>query len=398
MRHGILRINPTTKDIEIIDGDGNTIPLTSNGSLGAGSSLVGATNSTLNITSNEDDDGSAIGILINTTNDIVTNGAKVLSVTNNTVEMFSLGFGTDFAGDSSEIINFLGYNFGSPLIQMADNGGSPFIYAAENTDLRIYANSDYAEGAGFKRGGILLNISGSPEVQFEAIEDGVGSANILARAAMGFEIQHADDPLTELALLRINYDDATFGDLANTKFLFSSAGDSFGISTDVGLWGYNNDTTPTSMRFFSRAADGATSIGYLLNTENALANAASKLLSLQNNDVEKVYIDKDGNIEAGQILGFKTDVQSTATSANSNGSTIILVTDTSSAWTVTLDSDDAVEGKVIVVKDASGLAGTNNITIDTEGAELIDGAGSTSIATNYGTVRLMSDGTNWFTI
>ncbi len=43
-------------------------------------------------------------------------------------------------------------------------------------------------------------------------------------------------------------------------------------------------------------------------------------------------------------------------------------------------------------------ATTNNITIDTEGSETIDGASSVSITTNYGSVTLASNGTNLFTI
>ncbi len=73
------------------------------------------------------------------------------------------------------------------------------------------------------------------------------------------------------------------------------------------------------------------------------------------------------------------------------------VTDTSAARTITLASADAVADRVIVVKDESGGAGANNITIATEGTETIDGAASVSITTNYGYVRLYCDGTNWFT-
>ncbi|RLD04567.1 MAG: hypothetical protein DRI65_10430 [Chloroflexota bacterium] len=65
--------------------------------------------------------------------------------------------------------------------------------------------------------------------------------------------------------------------------------------------------------------------------------------------------------------------------------------------TLTLSSADVAVGRVIIVKDESGAAGGTNITIATEGAENIDGAGASAIAANYGTIRLFSDGTNWFT-
>jgi len=52
---------------------------------------------------------------------------------------------------------------------------------------------------------------------------------------------------------------------------------------------------------------------------------------------------------------------------------------------------------MIIVKDESGGAASNSITIDTEASELIDGAASVAISSDYGVVRLYSDGANFFT-
>lgn len=76
---------------------------------------------------------------------------------------------------------------------------------------------------------------------------------------------------------------------------------------------------------------------------------------------------------------------------------IIGVTNTAAPRTVTLQTATLLSGRTIIVKDESGLAGTNNITVATQGAETIDGAATFVINTNYGLVRLYSDGTNWFT-
>lgn len=73
------------------------------------------------------------------------------------------------------------------------------------------------------------------------------------------------------------------------------------------------------------------------------------------------------------------------------------VTDTSVARTVTLPTAVGRVGKAFVVKDESGLAGTNAITVDGSGSETVDGSSSVSISANYGSVRLMSDGSNWLT-
>jgi hypothetical protein len=64
--------------------------------------------------------------------------------------------------------------------------------------------------------------------------------------------------------------------------------------------------------------------------------------------------------------------------------------------TVTLPSGAAADQKFII-KDESGAAGTDNITIATEGSENIDGAATQTISANYGVVRVYFDGSNYFT-
>jgi len=67
---------------------------------------------------------------------------------------------------------------------------------------------------------------------------------------------------------------------------------------------------------------------------------------------------------------------------------------TGTAVTVTLPS--AVTNAAIVFKDSTGTAATNNITINRADSATIDGATSQTIASNYGSLKLISDGTNWF--
>ena len=90
--------------------------------------------------------------------------------------------------------------------------------------------------------------------------------------------------------------------------------------------------------------------------------------------------------------------QATAVSANTNGSPIVAVTNTTAPRTITILTAHAVNGRVMVFKDESGGAGTNNITIATEGGGLIDGLSTATIAIDYGAIKLYSDGTDWFKI
>lgn len=87
----------------------------------------------------------------------------------------------------------------------------------------------------------------------------------------------------------------------------------------------------------------------------------------------------------------------TAVSMTTSGDTIIGVTSTAAPRTITLATADLKAGRIIEVKDESGGAGTNNITIDTEGAEVIDASASVAITANYGIARFYSNGTNWYT-
>jgi hypothetical protein len=75
---------------------------------------------------------------------------------------------------------------------------------------------------------------------------------------------------------------------------------------------------------------------------------------------------------------------------------IVAVTDTSSPRTITLPSAaTAGAGATLEIKDESGAAGINAITILRAGSDTIDGATSKTINTNYGYLQLYSTGASW---
>jgi len=73
-------------------------------------------------------------------------------------------------------------------------------------------------------------------------------------------------------------------------------------------------------------------------------------------------------------------------------------TATGAVTSLTLPTAQVTAGRTIIIKDTAGNAGTNNITVDTEGSETIDGDATWIINGNYDWITLFCDGTNWFII
>lgn len=97
--------------------------------------------------------------------------------------------------------------------------------------------------------------------------------------------------------------------------------------------------------------------------------------------------------------GFEVKVTVSATNYTAlTGDTVIGITDTTAARTVTLYAISGNTGKVLIIKDMSGAAATNNITIDGNAAETIDGAATKVINTNYGSMTLVCDVSGWVVV
>lgn len=91
----------------------------------------------------------------------------------------------------------------------------------------------------------------------------------------------------------------------------------------------------------------------------------------------------------------------TAVSVTFSGRQLIVgVTDTSTTRTITLATrlmTDDFDARIVIINDEGGAAGSNTLTIATEGSETIDGAATATITSNHGSVRLYSNRSNWFT-
>ncbi len=98
-------------------------------------------------------------------------------------------------------------------------------------------------------------------------------------------------------------------------------------------------------------------------------------------------------------VGGSQSVQRTAVKADyavTESDYYIGVTDTSARRTITLPSAAGKAGRVYIIKDEAGGAGTHPITVKGRPGETIDGAGSQTVGTNYGVLRVISSGSHWF--
>lgn len=76
----------------------------------------------------------------------------------------------------------------------------------------------------------------------------------------------------------------------------------------------------------------------------------------------------------------------------------VLVDTSSTAVTVTLPTAVGQSGRIYTIKDATGNAETNNITIDGDGSETIDGAATHTLDQDWAAVTVQSDGANWLVV
>jgi hypothetical protein len=108
-----------------------------------------------------------------------------------------------------------------------------------------------------------------------------------------------------------------------------------------------------------------------------------------------VDFSNSGSANARNKLNRLSYVSKTTT-YSSLGEDVIFADPTGGAFTITLSTADMLKGRSITIKNSSASA--NTITIDTQGAELIDGAASVAISVAYGVTELITDGTNWYSI
>lgn len=91
-------------------------------------------------------------------------------------------------------------------------------------------------------------------------------------------------------------------------------------------------------------------------------------------------------------------ITSTTSITPTQSSTLYLVDSSSDSLTLTLSTSSLEVGKEVIIKDSTGSSSINSITVNTEGSETIDGQASFTISSNYTSISIISDGSDWFII
>lgn len=127
--------------------------------------------------------------------------------------------------------------------------------------------------------------------------------------------------------------------------------------------------------------DNADNTKQLQHQLSSITTSTTRTITWQDKDYSPIGVEDIYNMAADD--GTFTAVANT---------TYVVDTSSSSA-TVTLPA--AATSRFVRLKD-NGNANTNNIVVNTPGAETVDGAASDTIDSDFGSVAYVSNGTNWF--
>lgn len=262
---------------------------------------------------------------------------------------------------------------------------------SSSTRMNISANGKVLVGANFTTARTtFLGSTLAPQIQLEGTDNApssmslVNNYNGLANAWGMFFGRARSGSVGGLGLVA---DDDTLGNLYFTGSTSASLRIAAQIRASVD--GTPSDTAmPGKIQFFT------TPTGSLVTAERMRIDNAGKVAI--NTTTLNATFTVNGSV------AFKS-IHAQAGTANVITATItdhyIGVDTSSAAKTVTLPSPtSAGAGFMLMVKDESGAAGVRFITINPNASEKIDGASSLVINTNYGAVKLITNGTNWFVL
>lgn len=184
----------------------------------------------------------------------------------------------------------------------------------------------------------------------------------------------------------VNLGNASGDDLTITASLASTIAIKTTFSYDIGsatiglrsLYLGASDSSARSARILA----GAVSASYSITLPTAVAAQNSSVLTFDTSGIAS--FEPKSKIA---VSGSKTS-NYTATAADT-----LILCDSTSAFTVTLPAAASSTGKTLIIKKTT--SDFNAVTIDGNASETIDGATTTTINTQYESLEIACDGSNW---
>lgn len=336
------------------------------------------------------------------------NGADVLGLTNGPDVRFFDGIG---------IANYFSVrNLGTSLL-FTPNGATTGLYnfvpasGATATNLRL---SSDGLGESFTATQYRSNDGNFP---YASILFG-NNRNLVVSTkggGAGTNLNTSTGALNANAWTIVGKDTTNIGGTTTANASTTITGSSTKFTQDLGLHDRISLSSASSTYAYVTAIASDTS----LTVSTALGNGSSQtinkkqaLLNLQNPSyAEQFFVDDLGNVNVPGLTASKlvaTDSSKNLVSSSMAAPTFTAISSnvtlvagsynfvsTAAARSLTLPAP--FNGCIIKIKDKTGTASTNNITIIRAGSEKIEGVAASYIyATDYGSLELVSDGTDWW--
>jgi hypothetical protein len=152
-----------------------------------------------------------------------------------------------------------------------------------------------------------------------------------------------------------------------------------------------NNITGCNNVFIGNMSGANETGGNKLYIENS--NSSSPLIY---GDFSKDSISVNGKLNVNGSVSFAITIQTGCSyTVASNDYTILC--NPSTVMNINLPPGLNAKGRIYIIKKLSST-GSNNITINPNGTETIDGAASNILSTQYESIMIQSNGTNWFII
>ena len=270
------------------------------------------------------------------------------------------------------------------ILRLGNNEGIGFRNAANNADLVLKANASD-----------VLEYNGSSIVSTGSLTDLITNTMVNSSAAIAYS-------KLNLATSIVNGDISSSAAIALSKLAALTTGKVLQSNASTGAieassitgttLGYLDATSSVQTQLDARIAKSlVTTKGDIIcataNATPARVAVGSDGLFLKADSAQSTGVVWASAASAALSVTTKTTTY-TATTADD----IILVT-TGSAWTLTLYAASGNSGKILTIKKTS--SDVNALTIDGNGSETIDGTTTTTIDTQYETIKILCDGSNW---